>query len=139
MDSIVVRNAKHDSLNYGFNANGDLVKGQVVKLEAAGTVAKVSAGTQMPFGIIEVPGLSGKRVTVRSFLAAEVYGKAKVQLAPGDEVVATGVIDSEGRQEFTKAAAGDFVNAVVLKGGNADAEVLVGIIDGVYQKNPAGA
>jgi microcompartment protein CcmK/EutM len=136
MSQTVVRNAKHDSLNLGRIANGALVKGQNVKLDADGRVSKVTAGTQLPFGIVEVGGADGARVAIRTFIAAEVYGIAKVDLVPGKEVVATGVVNADGKQEFTLAVAGNFVNAVVIKGATATNECLVGIIDGVYQKNP---
>lgn len=135
MESIILRSAKHDSLNLGRVANGALAKGQVVKLDADGRVSAVTLGTQLPFGIVEVPAADGKRVAVRTFLAAEVYGVAKVALVPGKEVVATGVIDADGRQEFALAVGGNFVNAIVLKGAAIAGQCLVGILDGVYQKN----
>lgn len=136
MNITVLRSAKHDSLNLGRVANGALAKGQVVKLDADGRVSAVALGTQLPFGIVEVPAISGGRVAVRTFLAAELYGIAKVDLVPGKEVVATGVVNADGYQEFALAVAGNFVNAIVLKGALATGQCLVGILDGVYQKNP---
>lgn len=123
-----------DALQIGFvnDTGGELVKGQEVFLKSGGGLGKRDDGSTIPFGVVITGGADGEKVTVRTFLTASVTAVAKGgTLNPGAAVVPNGNVNS-GRPEYV--AAGNSANycAIVIKGGAADAEILVGILDAVH-------
>lgn len=126
---------RHDSLQLGFtnDSGGDLKRGQEVFLKSAGGVGKRVDGSTIPLGVVIVGGADGEKVTVRTFFTASVTGLAKTNaLNYGVPVVPNGNLDADGRPEYVAAGASVNYCAITIKGGAADAEVLVGILDSFH-------
>lgn len=106
-----------------------LKPGQLVNISGDNTVAAVDAGTDFPVGIISVGATAaGEKVTVLTNLNSDLKAIAGAALAAGALVKPTGAVDANGRPTYVAAAVGDFVGAVVIKGGALNAEIRVGIL-----------
>jgi len=134
--SQVLKNISYDGLQMSFT-NSDtvaLTQGQEVILHTDGTIKKRSAGTEKPLGIIIVPADATKRATVRTNFQAEINGIAKGgTINAGEFVVPNGNKDADGYPEYVAAAAGDFVNAQVIKGGAVDSFIKIGILSSTFK------
>ncbi|MAX80381.1 MAG: hypothetical protein CL843_09415 [Crocinitomicaceae bacterium] len=131
----VFQDQKHDALQLGFtnDSGGDLVKGQEVYLKSAGGVDKRTDGSTIPLGVVIVGAEDGEKVTVRTFFTVSVTGVAKTNaLNYGVAVVPNGTVDSSGRPEYVAAGASVNYCAITIKGGAADSEILVGILDSFH-------
>lgn len=117
-----------------------LVVGQEVVIEADLSVDKRGAGTEFPFGIVTVGGGVGELVTIatclqRTSLAiakggtlnAGTFVKPNGTVTNGipEYVAAVGAVLSNGT---TTSVVGDYASAIVLKGGNVDTEIVIGIL-----------
>ena len=131
---VVLPDIRHDALQLGFtnDSGGDLTQGMQVTLKADGTVDKLDAGTEKPLGIVIVGAVDGERVTVRTFFTATVKGIIKGgNIDAGVYVVPNGVTESDGRPQYIAAVLNDYTVGIVIVGGLEDAEIHIGILDGI--------
>lgn len=104
------------------NGEGAEIKnGTEVTLTGDNTVSIRDTATELPFGICEVGGADGEKVTVHVFgqrtLNCVATGGA---FAAGDFVKYEGTHNADGVPNYVAAASGDKVNAIVLKGAAQD-------------------
>lgn len=122
------------------DSGGTLYPGMEVTLKTTGKVDKRNAGTDVPVGIVMVGGADQTRVTVRLYCTITIKAKAiGGTLNPGSWVVPNGNIDSTYEDpEVIAAAEGDYVSMIVLKGGIANAQILVGVLNSPFLLNSLG-
>lgn len=116
------------ALAIGFPAASDLVKGQMVKLKNDGTVEKLSAKTDRPFGLVVKGAATGERATVLTTFMARVNARAKVDLDEADVVSVDSYNTTDKVDVYDKSVTGDFASGIVLTGGLANSTVEIGIL-----------
>lgn len=123
------------------NSDGATLKvGQEVVLENNLTVQKRSAGSEFPIGVVTVGGIDGDLVTV-----ATCFQRTTLAIAKGGTinvntfVKPNGTVQASGIPEYVAAVApiysngtttsvlGDYASGIVLRGGNVDTEIVVGL------------
>lgn len=118
--------------------NGAGVKinnGQEVTLQNDGTVKLRVSGAEIPLGYVSVGNVDGKLCTISTNIHATVFAVAKGgAIVPGQELVPDGTTDANGLYGYAAAAAGNFVNAIALSGGDAGDEIHVALLRFAYVK-----
>lgn len=118
-------------LSFINDVNSALVAGQEVFISGNGIVTKRLLGSSFPAGIVTVGGAVGDLVTVHTPFQRTLKAHAKGgTLAAGVFVKPNGTLNADGKPEYVAAAPvlGDFVSAIVLKGGAVDTEIVLGIL-----------
>lgn len=132
-DSFSIFKDKHQhALSLTFTAGTDLVAGQEVFITGNLAVSRRASAnaTSLPIGVVEVGSTSGNMVTVRTNFQCSLLGIASgATLTAGNFVKPTGAVDANGRPLYVVAATGDYAQGVVLKGGIASAEIIVGVLN----------
>lgn len=116
------------ALAIGFTANGALVKGQMVKLEAAGTVAPIAAATDHPIGMVTKGGADGEEVTVLTNFIAILKGTADGAVDLANPVSVSGFNSTDERDNWADSTTSDFVMGIALSDALDEAELEVGVI-----------
>jgi hypothetical protein len=137
-----LKNWEKDCVHLSFvnDSGAALVVGQEVTLKTTGKVDKRNAGTDVPIGMVWIGGADQERVTVR--LNCNLTMKAKAiggTLNAGTFVVPNGNIDSTYETpEVIAAAEGDYVTMIVIKGGLANAQIILGWLKSPFLLNSLG-
>ncbi len=116
--------------SYGVNmtliASGAIAQNQEVYISANNTVAKRTTGVQIPIGIATVGGADGDKIAVQSNVLRDSLGIATGgTLAAGALVKQNGTVNADGIPQYVAGAVGDYLSAIVLQGGAANAEIRV--------------
>ena len=106
-----------------------MVAGQEVVLNGDLQVAHKTTATVIPIGIVDVGGADSELVTVATNFQRTLKGTAKLgAFTAGDLVVPNGTVGADGVPEYVAAVATNYAQAIVIKGGIADAQVELGIL-----------
>ena len=122
---------EEDALDLTLGAATTLNKFESVYLTGNKIVSRRSAGTQFPIGIVLVtPTAAGADVTVRTCFTIDLKGTNKngSAVAAGAFMKQNNNVGLDGKLEYVSAATGDYADAIVLSGGAADAEIILGIL-----------
>jgi len=139
--TVIISDLRHDALQLSFvNDSGiTLTPGQEVMLKTDGTIDKRDAGSEIPLGIVVVAGENGKRVTVRTYFTAVIKGKAI-----GGAINAGVLVRPNGNKndttfipEYVASTTADISVGLVIKGATQNGEILIGIMDGVFDSTTA--
>lgn len=131
----VITDLRHDALQLGFtnDSGADLKRGDEVILKTDGTVDIRDAGSERPIGIVVVGGADGDRVTVRTYFTAVMNAIATGgAIVAGVPVVPNGS-KTDGVPQYIAAVATNYYCAITLNSVAQDADVVVGILDGISQ------
>jgi len=116
------------SMNNGEGA--EIKAGTEVNLTGDNEVSIRDTATDRPFGVCEIGGADGEKVTVH------VHGQRTLQVVAtggaftaGDLVKYTGTHDANGVPNYVAAVASDLITALVIKGAAQDAVAEVVIMN----------
>lgn len=122
------------------NSNGSaLVVGEEVTIESNLSVDKRGGGTEYPFGIVTVGGADGELVTIATCLQRTSLATAKGGTLNAGTFVKPNGTTTNGIPEYVAAVDGDYISAIVLKGGNVDTEIVIGILRTPFRNTAPGA
>lgn len=119
------------AFSMGFpTASTTLKAGQLVKLNADGSVSPIAATTDVVLGVVASAWQKVDNGTVRVVVPfSTVFDGAIADgvLAAADQVACSGV-DANGLPKFKKAVAGDIVSGIVLIGAASGGGARVGLL-----------
>lgn len=120
------------------NGSGAAIKeGREAVISGDLTITHRTLGTQFPIGIVTVGGPTSDKITVHTCFQRTLKAHAKGgTINAGTFVKPNGTYNADGTPEYVAAVAGDYVSAIVLKGGAVDTILELGILRTPIQLNP---
>ena len=122
------------ALNLGFPAASEVLKGQMVKLNASGEVEPIAAVTDTPIGMVTKGAKTAERATVQTNFSAVLTGRADGAVTTGNELSVSGWDTPNLSDQYAPSAATNVVCAIALSDAADTEEVEVGIIINQYVK-----
>lgn len=122
-------------LAISFTAASDLASGQVVKMKTDGTVDKIAAVTDMPFGVVTNPAKTGEKATIMVPFVAVVNAVAQTDCNTYGVEASVATYDTVAKTDkYSPSVATNWVSGIILKTGTATNPITVGMLRQPYKK-----
>lgn len=110
--------------------SGTLTEGNEVIFSGDKTVTKRTLGSQFPIGYVKVGGAQGELVSIIAIFNSDLQAKAiGSTFVAGQFVRPNGNQDTDGIPEYVACVEGDWSQTMVIQGGAANSQVVLGLLE----------